>query len=400
MTHASTSRRPIKVMHVIGGLGHGGIETWLMNIMRLIDRHDVQFDFAINPPGSGPYVDEVRALGGEVFLTVPANRKPWLFQRQFAQLLRQHGPYDVVHSHVHFMSGIVLRVAAACGVPIRIAHSHADLRREQAMEWMPRRLFTQSMRAWVYRYATHGLAISDFAAQSLFGDRWQSDPRWRVLLYGFDFSRFTKLPDRASLRRKLGLPERQIVVGQVGRLVDQKNYFFSLDVISELLRSNVDVHFLVVGSGSNEAKIRERLRCLGLTECVTLAGDQHDVTPFYGTMDCMILPSLHEGLGIVALEAQAVGVPVIASEFVPREANVIPALMFYAPLTKGPRHWAQIIQEVLKYPMRNAAECSAEMSRSVFSASRCLNDLYNIYWEGGRQSRGTDERMPLASEVV
>jgi glycosyltransferase involved in cell wall biosynthesis len=379
MTTALSAAKPMRILHVLGAFGHGGIEIWLMNMLRAIDRSRFQFDFAVDSPDPGPFDEEVRQLGGRIIPYVPPQRNPWAFRRRMTALLRHNGPYDIVHSHVHFMSGSILKVAASCGIPRRIAHSHADFRREHAAELLPRKLLTHWMTAWVHKYATEGLAISEMAAQSLFGPNWRADPRWSILWYGFDFSQFAELPDRHELRRQLGLPENRVIIGQVGRLVEQKNYPLSILVVKELLQAGLDVHFLVVGCGHLENSIRGQLEAAGLSGRTTMVGDQHSVAPFYGAMDCLLFPSLFEGLGIVALEAQAAGVPIVASEFVPPEADVIPGMMEYVSLTASPGRWAEAVRRQLAQPLRSPREAAAQMAQSEYAIQQSMQKLCAIY---------------------
>src|SRR5947209_2558975 len=114
--------KPIRILHVLGMMERAGAETWLMHILRTLDRSRYQMDFLVHVPGTHAYDDEVRALGSNLIL-LPFIRQPLKYAREFTRVLREHGPYDIVHSHVHQYSGFVLRLAKRAGVPVRIAHS-------------------------------------------------------------------------------------------------------------------------------------------------------------------------------------------------------------------------------------------------------------------------------------
>ncbi len=371
--------KPLRILHVLGEFGHGGVESWLMNIFRAIDRDAFKFDFLVDSPEVTAFNSELSALGARILSCAPAHRRPLKYRRQFTDILRREGPFDVVHSHVNFMSGFPLRLAAKCGVAKRIAHSHNDTRREQAAESLPRKCVTKLMTRWINRYATDGLAISEMAALSQFGPHWQDDPRWKILHYGFDFSQYANLPNRMQARCRLGLPGDKIIIGQVGRLVEQKNYPFSISVVKELVRLGMNVHFLIVGSGHLEQAIRAQLIESGIADRTTMAGDQHEVAPFYGAMDCMLFPSLHEGLGIVALEAQAAGVPIVASEFVPPEADVIQELVSHVPLAAGVAGWAEGVRHQLAKPILLPSDAAGEMARSEYAIQRSVRNLCATY---------------------
>jgi hypothetical protein len=119
--------RPQRVLHCLGGMNRGGIETWLMHLLRTVDRGRIEMDFLVHMEQPCDYDEEVGRLGARIFRCTAVHR-PWQFAPEFRRLLRREGPYDVVHSHMHHYSGLILRLACQCGVARRIAHSHTDTR--------------------------------------------------------------------------------------------------------------------------------------------------------------------------------------------------------------------------------------------------------------------------------
>jgi len=202
--------RLVRVLHVLGQLNRGGVETWLMNVLRSIDRSAFRMDFLVQRTEPGAYDDEARQLGSDV-IPCPAP-DPLTFARNFRRVLRQRGPYDVVHSHVHAYSGWVLRLAAKEGVPVRIAHSHTDRSNVESERTLRRRAYRALMGHLIRRHATAGIGISEAATSSFYGQGWRRDPRWRVLYYGMDFSRIRGPHDRAAIRAELGLPPDAMVI--------------------------------------------------------------------------------------------------------------------------------------------------------------------------------------------
>src|SRR5690242_11069048 len=116
---------PIKVLHAVGGMNRGGVETWLMHVLRHIDRDRFQIDFLVHTTQPCDYDDEIRRLRSTIIPCLDHFR-PWLYASNFRHILREYGPYDVVHSHVLHYSGYILRLARQAGVPVRVAHSHLD----------------------------------------------------------------------------------------------------------------------------------------------------------------------------------------------------------------------------------------------------------------------------------
>jgi len=196
------AQRQIRILHVLGTLNPGGVETWLMHILRNIDRTRFHLDFCTFGAEPGLYASEAEKLGSKVS-RCPKRANLWSFSRRFRNILRE-GKYDVVHSHVHLFSGTVLRWAKAEHVPVRIAHSHTS--QDDRSDTLARRYYQTLMKSWIDGCATHGLAASRPAAFTLFGENWEGDGRFSVLHYGIDLRPFEEPVDQDEVRRELGIP--------------------------------------------------------------------------------------------------------------------------------------------------------------------------------------------------
>ena len=179
----------MRILHVLGALNRGGAETWLVQVLRHIDRSKYQFDFLVHSAEPGAYDEEVRALGARI-IPCPKPSNPLQYGINFCRILRRYGPYDCVHSHVHYYSGFVLMLAATQDVPMRIAQSHNDLRAVESGCSFPRKAYRTGTKALIRSFATVGLAVSELAAQDLFSEYWKSDPRWRCEPLGIDLEPF------------------------------------------------------------------------------------------------------------------------------------------------------------------------------------------------------------------
>jgi glycosyltransferase involved in cell wall biosynthesis len=358
-------------------MDRGGIETWLMHILRNADRTRYQMDFLAYATQPCAYDEEIAALGSRLFHG-PHIRQPRAYADNLRRVLRQQGPYDVLHSHFHFHNGYVLKTAHACGVPVRIAHSHTAPKRPGLQEFH-KRIYQAQGRHWIWRHATHGLGISNTAAENLFGPQWHSDPRFRVLLYGFDFGTFQTLEDGAVLKTRLGIPPERRVIGHVGRFVPLKNHAFIVRIFATLVASGTDAHLLLVGDGPLWDAIREQIAGLGLTDRSTLAGSQPETAPYFGAMDLLLIPSEYEGLGIVALEAQAAGVPVLASVAIPPEVGILPERIQRFDLKCGVEAWAERAAAELRRGRQTGTAPALALASSPFGIQRCLRDLARIY---------------------
>lgn len=369
----------IRTLHLTGGMDRGGVETWLMHVLRNVDPSEIRMDFFSHTSAQAAYDDEIESSGARIFRHPAPARRPLEYARHLHRVLTEEGPYDVVHSHVHLFSGWVLRIAARAEVPVRIAHSHVAQGRHtegRTQPWRP--LYRRGMRWSIDRYATAGLANSVASAEDLFGPSWATDPRNRILPYGFDFGPYATLPDKSTLKKNLGLSAETKVVGHVGRFHKQKNHPFLVEVFERVRRARGDAHLLLVGGRGNVDEIRADLKRRGLNAASTITGEQQEVAAHIGAMDLMVFPSLYEGLGIVVLEAQAAGVRTLASEGVPVEADVVPGMVKRLSLAEGADAWATAVLRALDDPPPPDDYATA-LARSVYGIERCISELRDAY---------------------
>ena len=370
----------IRILHVLGMMERGGAETWLMHIIRMIDRDRYRMDFLVHVPEPQEYDDEIRTLGSAL-IVCPHTRQPVRYARDFLRVLRERGPYDVVHSHVHQYSGLVLRLAKRAGVPVRIAHSHLDASALEADASLPRRAYLRLMRHWIDASATDGLAASAQAAADLFGADWRTDARYRTLFCGIDLDPFGACVCRAAVRAEFAIPAGAFVVGHVGRFTGQKNHAFLLDIAAETARRDPSVYFLLVGEGELRPAMQERADALGIGERVIFAGARADVPRLMrGVMDAFLFPSRYEGLGLALVEAQAAGLPCVFSAVVPCEADIVPPLVRRLSLDQPARDWADALLAARDAPPPLAQPAALRIARATpFDVRASWAELERVY---------------------
>jgi glycosyltransferase involved in cell wall biosynthesis len=368
----------IRILHVVGGMNRGGVETWLMNVVRHVDRERFKMDFLVHTEAVCAFDSEIRALGSSVIPCLNPS-EPRSYARAFRKILSEHAPYDVVHSHVHHFSGFVLRLANQMNVPVRIAHSHNDTATVNAKAGLRRQFYLGLMRRWIAHYATDGLAASRQAAAALLGRSWDADPRYRVLPYSIDLDPFRRPVDRQGTRAALDLPEDAFVVGHVGRFDPQKNHDFLVDIAAELVRLEPRARLVLVGAGPLHSTIRARVRDGGLEDRVLFLGVRADAIELMrAAFDVFLLPSFHEGLPVVSIEAQAAGLPCVLTSSIAQEADIVPGLVKRVSLDESPAAWSR---EALAAQDRSTtpAEALAFLENSAFNIQRGLAALADVY---------------------
>jgi len=374
-------KKSIRILHIVSGMDTGGVETWLMHVLRRIDRARFQFDFLTHTNKHCFYDDEIRSLGCRIICCMSSSRL-WSYARNFRSILKEHGPYDVVHSHVHHFSGFTLMLARYFGVPKRIAHSHSDTSLNDGRAGFWRKFYLRSTKWLIRRNATIGLACSSQAATNLFGKDWNNNSRWRVLYCGIDLDPFESLVDRVEVRQELGIPSDAFVLGHVGRFTEEKNHDFLLDIFEEVIRREPNAYLLLVGDGPLRKAIEQKAQRLNLIGKIRFAGVRPDVPRLMlGAMDVFVFPSHHEGLPLVLVESQAAGLPAVISEAVPVEAIVIPGLIKTLSLKDGVAIWAQAVANSMNF-RQHSSESQQLVSNSRFNVIHSATELCNVYSSG------------------
>jgi len=364
---------PIKVLHCIGSMNQGGAETWLMRVLRRIDRQQFHLDFCCLSGQPGAYASEIEALGRKIH-PCKASRNLVRFNRDFGRIL--DGGYDIVHSHVHYFSGYLLWRAKAAGVRGRIAHSHTTLRQRNPS--LGRIAYLIWMRNWIHKYANAGVAVSHGTAQTLWGRDWQQDNRWRVIYCGIDLPDPHLASPRDQVRQALGISPTHLLVGHVGNFYESKNHKFLVDVAHAMVRRNPRTSFLLVGDGPLKERIEGEVQRMGLEDHFIFAGLRPDVPRLLSAMDLFLMPSRYEGLPIAGLEAQAAGLPVVFSDAITREACVVTELVTYLSLDSPSDEWASQLLALAGRRM-DAINCRAAFQRKGFSIEASVNQLAVLY---------------------
>ena len=382
----SGERARVRVLHVMGHLLRGGIETWLYQMIRRLDPLHFSHHILVRTAEEEPFTDSFRQAGVRV---IPCLHfmDPVRFAWNFVRVVRQNGPYDIVHIHGSSLSGLFcLLLARAVGFDAVIVHSHNDISPLLATSSPLYRAYCRMVAFFYKTVPDLGFACSERAAVSMFGQRWREDDRFRLLYYGIDFAPFAATPD-ADLRQRLGIPEGSFIIGHVGRFHEQKNHAFLLDVAASAARRSANLHFLLIGDGPLREPINEEIERRGLKRFFTIISDTTSVASYMtGAMDCFILPSRYEGLGLVAVEAQAAGLPCLLSDRIPSEAIVDPSLVCVLRLEDPASAWAGRLLRLRETPSRRNSPGRLDLFRaSRFNAEVCAGDLAAVYQRMSRR---------------
>jgi glycosyltransferase involved in cell wall biosynthesis len=375
---AGTRKRTARVLHVVRAMNRGGTETWLVDLLSRTDPARFQHDVLTHASGAASLDAAVEAAGASLIQAPPASR-PWSYGAKLRRVIEEHGPYDVVHAHLHHFSGLVLRSAEHAGVPVRIAHSHSDTRRIDGRANPARQIYLRLAEHWIRRYATRCLAVSRPAAASLFGEAWESDPRVSVVYCGVALKKFSRLsPNRAACRHSFGIPADARVFAHVGRFAEPKNHVFLIEIFGRIARLEPNAWFALAGDGPLRPQIEVWVERAGIAHRTSFLGMRNDVPQLLaGLVDVLLLPSLWEGLPITLIESQAAGVPALYSDAITPEAEELPHLLRRVSLRKSAGEWA--VEAVSMAQSPPAISGRDRLAGGRFDIRACVARLEEIY---------------------
>lgn len=362
----------LRVLHSVSNMARAGIETMLMNYYREIDRSKLQFDFLANKPIPGEYDEEIRSMGGRVFVSPGLNPLHFPEYKRFvAGLLHENPEIRIVHAHNEAMGYYALKSAKDAGIKVRIAHAHN----------------TQIIKDYKYllkmvcKQLLPGAATDYWSCGRDAGIYYYGEKRWKesgfILHNAIDTTRFTFRQEARDNQRKLHNLEDCFVIGHVGRFNVQKNHTRLLDIFAEVLKTVPEARLALIGTGELEDSVKEKAKTLGIQDKVLFLGQMGDVSEWYMAMDCFVLPSLFEGLPVVGIEAQATGLPCVFSDHVTDEVLLSPGARRVA-LDADNAEWAKtIISTRLSATDRTlGAETIRRAGYDIHTEARKLQERY------------------------
>ncbi len=372
------AKDPIRIAQVVGKVMLAGVDTMVMNYYRHIDRNKIQFDFIMDGYSKTPIDDEIKSMGGKVYKVEPYEKNILKSMHQCYEIFKTNH-YSIVHSHMNTLSVFPLFEAWRAGVPVRIAHSHSTAAKGEGF----RTIMKYMLRPFATLFSTHYCACSEYAGRWLFGDKLFDNGKVHLVKNAIDLDRFSFKPEvRQKVRKELNI-DGKFVVGHVGRFVYQKNHNFLIDIFCEVHRKRPNSVLLLIGEGPLQEQIRQKVSELGLTGSVRFLGLRKDVPDLYQAMDVFVLPSFYEGLGMVAVEAQAAGLPVMVSDRVPEEAQVTDTLSVVR-LSEPAAVWARAVLTRAGQTRRAAVPEIARAGYEIASAAKGLGSWYRALANGLR----------------
>lgn len=360
----------IRILQLVACISSGGMEAVIMNYYRNLDRNQIQFDFLVrlSYQESHFYEDEIKSLGGKIY-RIPFSSviDKLLYPCRLYIFFIKHREYRIVHAHMDVMSAFYLFIAWLARVPVRIAHSHNT---SFYNDWKGKIKFM--LKPFVGLFATKKMACGFDAAKWLFG---KNIDKVLILKNAIDTNKFKFNEDvRLDIRKQLGLTDK-IVFGHIGHFELQKNHEFLIDVFNFIKKKNKDVVLLLLGDGSLENAIKQKVNDLSLNDNVMFLGVKKDVSSYLMSMDYFIFPSFFEGFSLALLEAQCSGLRCFVSSNIPPEINVT-GLVSFLSIFDSPSAWCDYILSNLIYIREDKSLIIENKGLSIKNESSILMNFY------------------------
>lgn len=338
----------IRILQAFVANDKGGLTGYICQNYRFIDKEKVQFDFLTFENKKLDFEDKFLAMGAK-FYHIPRPSHPVAYTIALKKILRQKN-YAAIHFNMSYANFIPVIIAHWLGAKKIIVHSHSTaIDDRRCVVRIIKRAIHKIGRKLMSYMADDYLACSSLAAQWMYPASILQSKRYHMAKNAIDVSEYNYNPHvRTDIRRKLKISDDTFVIGHVGRFTYQKNHEFLIDIFKQVHDKLNNSLLLLIGEGPEENQMKEKVASLELASRVLFLGRRNDVPQLFQAMDCFVLPSRFEGLGIVGIEAQSSGLQCIFSDVVPREVDVVGKSIFLSL-----EHSEQWVSEILKISYLN-----------------------------------------------
>lgn len=320
----------------------GGVESFLLNYYRRIDREKIQFDFLCNSYDPVAYEDELLQMGGHTFHFPARSKSPKEYHSKLEEFFKNHAKeYQAIWVNVCSLANIdYLKMAKKYGIPKRIIHSHNS----QNMDSKLRGMLHKWNKKQIRKYATDFWACGKQAAEWFYTEDMMSEV---VIIHNaIDVERMAYNEEKRQQYRAQINCRDEFIIGNVGRLHFQKNQAFILDVFQHVLTKDPTAQLVLIGQGEDEEMLREKAKTLNIEKNVHFTGVQYDIPGWLSSFDLFLFPSVFEGLSVAGLEAQANGVPMLASAKVIDPDTKVNENFEFFDLNEGSEKWADKVLQM------------------------------------------------------
>lgn len=371
MRIGSNEKQQLKILQVVPVLGYGGVEKTVVNYFNSLDTERFMFDF-VGHGKSEEYARDLEKKGCRIYEIPTIGQLGFKgYKKQISESIDVKS-YDIVHIHIGHITGLYAKVFRELGAKKIICHAHTTKCVNPKHQ-----LFMPIFKIMANRYSDYRLSCGVMAGNFCFGKG-----KYEFLPNGIDYSSFKNIKedDISALKRELGLENCPFIVGHIGHFSKPKNHPFIIKLASEYLKSDPHAKFILVGGGPDKEMIEDLARKLGVDENIVFLGVRNNIPVLMKMFDVFILPSLHEGLPVVSIEAQGAGTRCLLSENIDKTLDIGAGLVEFFPLLENCDNWVQALKNVRKTEISVSSSAIDEgMKKSGYDISSAAEKLGFIY---------------------
>lgn len=365
------SENSVKVLHYVPNFKVGGIESFLINLYKEIDKEKVQFDILVEHPMNSKDKNFFESKGAKI-IQIPKLEVKNIFKHIICiyKILKKN-KYIAVHNHSFTARPFVLILSKYMKIPIRITHAHTTSYNDNSYTKVRNIITNISVNC-----ANKRVACSKTAGKFIYKEK-----EFEVIYNGIEYEKFKYNQDiRVEYRKNMNLNER-FVLGHIGRFTYAKNYEYIINVFEGVYKKNNNAHLVLVGDGSERSNIEKLVNYKKLNDVVSFLGAREDVDKIYQAIDVFLLPSRFEGFPVTLLEAQSASKKCIVSRNITNEIDLGLGLITYIDIGQiNEDTWINCILKNSNYEAINYGE---EIEKSIikngFDLKKIQEQFYNLY---------------------
>ena len=302
----------MRVVHVIKVKGVAGAENHLLILLDGLRKRGIDAEFLLLVEPSLPVDEMVQAAEARGIparrVTIRGNADLGLYRRLLRQL-RDCKP-DIVHTHLLHADLFAIPVTWLMRFPrkrpVIISSRHND-------DAFRAQSYQRTLNNLLWRITDAGIAISEAVRRFSIDVEGVRPDHIHTIYYGYQSTQGDLTALRREVRKELGIPTEQTVIGMVCRLIEQKGISHGIRAFGQIAAHFPEAVLLILGEGKLRASLEAQVKELKLEDKVRFLGWRADGARMMAGFDIFLMPSLWEGFGLVMLEAMAQGVPIVGS---------------------------------------------------------------------------------------
>jgi len=362
----------INILMVMANTRVGGVQAFVLNVLRNIDLDKYHIDFAINFYAEHDGIEEeCRKYGCEFHILPYFKIYNYLqYSKAWDKFLSSH-KYDIVYAHATNSASIFLKIAKKYGMKT-IAHSHSAGYRGNRIEQIAKSFFAKG----VGDVADYWFSCSDKASDRLYGAAYKTYPHYYNIPNAIDAEKY--LFDqgiRDSIRKQLGVDDDTFLCGHLGTFSAVKNHKFLIEIFLEVLKIKPNSKLVCCGAGALMPVVKQQVKDLGLSDDVIFTGIVNNANEYMMAMDCFVFPSVFEGFPVSVLEAEATGLPIVMHDVITKEVDLTD-LIHRKSLSESASEWANLVVNMQSGDRKSYNSAIAD---SIYNIKTSVKEFEKLY---------------------